>query len=113
METPRTDYLSTYFNEVKFALANGEGPILREAREALENLALSDAEKAVLADLDADVVDSVVQFDEIASYLLQDRADQGMQKWWWHLGDIHKGEYPAEFLPESLRGFYQSHSRAA
>ncbi|SMF96378.1 hypothetical protein SAMN02949497_3774 [Methylomagnum ishizawai] len=113
MATPRTDYLITYFNEVKFGLMNGEGPALREAREALSSLALSDVETAMLLDLDADVVDSLVQFDEIADYLLEDHSEQGLEKWWWHLGGIHRGEYPAELLPEALRRLYRPHSRAA
>ncbi len=113
MATPRTDALTSYSNEVKFALANGEGPILREAREALSKLAFPEAEATLLADLDADVVDSMVQFDEIADYLLEDDPTQELRKWWWHLGSIHRGDYPAELLPESLRDFYRPHSRAA
>ena len=113
METLRTHYLSAYFNEVKFALANGEGPILREAREALSELALSDAEMIMLSDLDADVVDSMVQFDEIADYLLDDDFTQELRKWWWHLGAIREGEYPAILLPEELRRLYRVHSKAA
>lgn len=30
-----------------------------------------------------------------------------LSSWWWWLYEISKGEYPAELLPEYLRGIYQ------
>lgn len=113
MDTLRSDQLKVYFHEVKFALAEGEGPILREARDALANLALTQTETHDLASLDADVVDSIVQLDHIADYLLEDNQTQPLEKWWWHLNRIRRGDYPAELLPESLRGYYHPRSRAA
>ncbi len=38
---------------------------------------------------------------------IQDDPTQPLEKWWWHLNKIVKGEYPIERLPEHLREIYR------
>ncbi len=38
---------------------------------------------------------------------LQDDPAQPLEKWWWHLNKIAKGEYPIDKLPEHLREIYR------
>jgi len=35
------------------------------------------------------------------------KIDPPLSSWWWWLYEISEGEYPAELLPEYLRGIYQ------
>lgn len=99
--------LNGYHQEVYFALDAGEGPVLRETRERLVSDDLLPEETSELQVLDAVVVDSVIQFDAIADYLLADNPTQPLSKWWWHLGKLRAGLYPAELLPEHLRAVYR------
>jgi hypothetical protein len=64
MAAQRSARLSGYREEVNFALDMGEGPLLRQGRERLSQTALTPAEQAELAELDADVVDTVLILDE-------------------------------------------------
>ncbi len=38
---------------------------------------------------------------------IEDDPTQPLEKWWWHLNKIVKGEYPIEKLPEHLREIYR------
>ncbi|MGZ8219506.1 hypothetical protein [Methylomagnum sp.] len=101
------DPLASYRREARFALDDGEGPILREARENLSSVDLSPEITHELHELDTDAVDSIVQFEAIANYLITDNPAQPITKWWWHLGKLRSGSYPAELLPEHLRAVYR------
>ena len=37
---------------------------------------------------------------------IEDDETQPLEKWWWHLNKIVRGEYPLELLPEHLREIY-------
>ncbi len=95
--------LRRYRHAVDFDLELGEGPTLRAAREQVSTLDLSPVEQDELADIDAAAIDFIRSRDELAPYLLQDDPSQPLEKWWWHLGRIRQGTYPADRLPESLR----------
>jgi len=40
-------------------------------------------------------------------FKIEDDPTQPLEKWWWHLNKVAKGEYPAELLPEHLRELYK------
>ncbi len=40
-------------------------------------------------------------------FKIEDDPTQPLEKWWWHLNKIAKGEYPIEKLPEHLREIYK------
>ena len=113
MAVQRSARLNGYLEEVHFALDRGEGPLLRHGRERLSQAALTPAEQAELAELDADVVDTVLVLDEVAPYLLDDDSAQPLAHWWWHLGKLRAGTYPADLLPPPLRRIYQQRRYAA
>jgi len=97
----RTDPLERYREYVEFQLAiDGEGWGLREARDRL-------AENHQVGQLDALVVESISRNDYINPILLQDDLAKPWSDWWWHLGAIRAGTFPAEALPENLRAIYR------
>lgn len=75
---------------------------LRPAREWLAD----HPPKGTLAELDAIVVEEVVTGDEVPASLLADDPVQPMEKWWWHLGALRRGDYSADYLPAPLRSVY-------
>lgn len=113
MAAQRSTRLNGYREEVHFALDMGEGPLLRHGRERLSQATLTPAEQAELVELDADVIDTVLVLDEVASYLLDDDPAQPLAHWWWHLGKLRTGTYPADLLPPPLRLIYQQRRHAA
>ncbi|WP_157560477.1 hypothetical protein [Hydrogenivirga sp. 128-5-R1-1] len=38
---------------------------------------------------------------------LQDDPSQPLEKWWWHLNRIARGEFPEDKLPQHLREIYR------
>lgn len=110
VEYPYAERLRSYRQEVDFCLESGEGPALRGSREVLAALDLTAGELAELADIDAGALDFILELDEIAPNLLEDDPAQPLKKWWWHLGKIRRGEYPAELLPAAIRPFYTATS---
>ncbi|TAN51575.1 MAG: hypothetical protein EPN21_06305 [Methylococcaceae bacterium] len=113
MGYPYTERLRGYRQEVDFCLELGEGPTLRRVREDIAVLALTPEEQAELVDIDAGAVEFVVSLDDVAPYLLQDDPAQPLSHWWWHLGKIRAGTYPADLLPPHLRAVYTELPQAA
>jgi len=107
MAYPYAERLRGYREEVHFALDMGEGPSLRFARDRLAAMALTQAELEELSDLDETVIEEVIESDAMADYLLVDDPAQPPTRWWWHLGAIRAGTFPAEALPENLRVVYR------
>jgi len=105
----KTNPLERYREYVEFQLAiDGEGVGLRQVREKLAQTAAIEG----LMELDVFALDSIVVNDYVNIALLQDDPAQPMQKWWWHLGKIRRGEYPVDLLPDSLRMAYSESSMA-
>ena len=106
MDVKRLDPLKRYEEYVCFQLAyDGEGRGLRQARAALEPpLAISQT----VRELDEIVIEAIRVNDYIDPALLEDDASQLLKHWWWHLGKLRKGTYPAHLLPEHLRTMYQT-----
>ncbi|NEX20998.1 hypothetical protein G3480_11860 [Thiorhodococcus mannitoliphagus] len=110
MAASRLARLNGYLEEVEFALDMGDGPLLRETRGRLGVLELDAEEEAELGRLDALVVDQVRSLNDIQSFLLEDDPSHPLEHWWWHLGKLRDGSYPANLLPEHLREVYE-HAR--
>lgn len=108
MENDRLDYLAGYRNQINFQLDMGEGVVLRPIRQDISELSLSLEEMTQLKLCDQDVIISVMELDEIADYLIDDAKTQPLASWWWHLGKIRAGTYPADLLPPHLRAVYAS-----
>ncbi|MDG4552456.1 MAG: hypothetical protein P9F19_04610 [Candidatus Contendobacter sp.] len=45
--------------------------------------------------------------------LLRDDPTRPLAQWWWHLGKLRAGTYPAELLPSHLRAIYRPAQRTA
>ncbi|SHK52457.1 hypothetical protein [Thermocrinis minervae] len=103
-----TDYV--YFAEVELLLNHGVGypeliPQLREKvyREGLE-------ESPYVKKADRKLIQSVHRYIELletSDEPIDDKEDEPINKWWWHLHKIAKGRYPSLTLPEYLREIYR------
>lgn len=104
------DRLNGYRVEIDFALSMGDGPLLRESRTRLAALELTPHEQRELMDLDEMVLDEVMESDILQPYLLEDDPARPLEQWWWRLGQLRAGTYPAHLLPPHLRAIYQPES---
>lgn len=105
LKLKRTDPVERYREYVEFRLAfDGEGPGLREARQALADAGLTDHEKVIALDVLA--LACIQEEDYIAPELLGDISARPLTAWWWHLGKLRAGTYPADILPPHLRAIY-------
>jgi hypothetical protein len=106
---PVQDPLIWYREMVRYGLEEGVAPGLREKRGRLETAALSALQNRQLADLDESVLliitDLELEYPPLD--LLTDSHDQPLAHWWWHLGKLRDGTYPAQLLPDHLRVIYQ------
>ncbi len=102
MESKKSDFVKRYreYAEFQFAI-DGEGLGLRQARH------LAPKDDPVVMDLDALVIETLEAADYINPLLLEDRNDQLLTHWWWHLGKLRAGTYPAHLLPPHLRELYR------
>jgi hypothetical protein len=106
MDHKRLDYVAGYRHEIDYALADGEGPILRKIRQTLSTLDLNNEDAFSVQTDDEIVFTSVLQLDDIAGYLIDDDDTQPIENWWWHLGKIRNRTYPAALLPSHLQLVY-------
>ena len=101
----RNDPLERFREFVEFQLAvDGEGLGLRQARE---DLAGTESTANLLMELDELAVASVVEVPYLNPALLEDDDARPLSRWWWHLGKLRTGRYPAELLPPHLRTVYR------
>ena len=110
---PTTDPLVWYRETVIFGLDEWIVPGLRQQREALVQLLLNPAQISRLRELDSYVMDAITDPDNVAvpEELLTDDSTQPLSRWWWHLGQLRAGVYPADLLPKHLRNIYrQNHA---
>lgn len=104
MESKKSDLVMRYREYAEFQFAtDGEGLGLRQARQALVTYSVSGDVK----DLDALVMETLEIADYVNPLLLEDCDDQPLTHWWWHLGKLRAGTYPAHLLPQHLRAIYQ------
>lgn len=107
------DRLNSYRVEIDFALSMGDGPLLRESRTRIATMELTSGEQRELMELDEMVMDEIINRDDLQPYLLEDDPTRSLAQWWWHLGKLRIGTYPAELLPSHLRAIYRPAQRAA
>ena len=106
---PTTDPLVWYRETVIFGLDEWIVPGLRQQRAALVQLLLNPVQISRLQELDSYVIDAITDPHNVAvpEELLTDDSVQPLSHWWWHLGKLHAGAYPAELLPPHLREIYR------
>ncbi len=107
MAYPRSPRLRGYSEEIHFALEVGEGPTLRQARSLISTMTLTSDEQTELVVFDEYVMDAIANLEEVQTYLLEDDDLRPLLHWWWHLGKLRAGTYPAQLLPPHLREIYQ------
>ena len=107
MENKRPEQLDEYHEIVHYGLMAGEGPGLSQIREELALLPLSSAEAREIAELDAGALYEILHNEGMQDYVLIEDSTQPLSRWWWHLGNLHAGVYPAELLPEYLQAIYR------
>jgi hypothetical protein len=105
----RIDPLIWYREAVLYGMDYWVVPGLRRQREEVEQAQLNAEQLAKLWQLDRRLVNAVTDLDdpEVPDELLADDFTQPLSHWWWHLGKLRAGTYPAELLPESLRELYR------
>jgi hypothetical protein len=109
-----SDSLIWYKESVRYGLAEGTAPGVREQREQLaESGHLTGNQAENLAALDEEALEYVLELPELDGELLQDDPSQPMEKWWWHLGAIRQGAYPVEYLPPAVQALYPLGAQAA
>ena len=107
METKRPEQLDEYHELVHYGLIAGEGPGLSQIREELALLPLSSEEAREIAELDAGALYEIIHNESMQDYVVIEDPTQSLDRWWWHLGKLRVGDYPAELLPEYLQAIYR------
>ena len=82
---------------------------LQKQRELIYEYGVEDNETVRFADqyLLDNLTDFIENSPEWHGFEVQDDPSQPLEKWWWHLNKIAKGEYPIDKLPEHLREIYR------
>lgn len=106
MDAKRSDPVARYREYAWFQFSmDGEGLGLRAARERVNELPALSQE---VRELDEIVIEATQVNDYINPGLLEDDASQPLEHWWWHLGKLRVGSYPARLLPDHLREIYET-----
>lgn len=109
------DPLMWYREAVMYGMDSWTVPGIREQRDDVMRSFLERQQQALLDRLDCRLVDAILDLDddEVPDDLLQDDPTRPLAQWWWHLGKLRAGTYPAELLPPHLRALYRPAQRAA
>ncbi|GAB6043586.1 hypothetical protein [Endothiovibrio diazotrophicus] len=106
MDDSGSDRLYPYYILTTDALPIGAG--VREERERLAGLDLTEAERARLAELDSALLEEVADREgEVDASVLADDVTRDLNRWWWHLGALRSGRYPVALLPPHLERAYR------
>jgi hypothetical protein len=108
MANPRPAALSDYHDVVWYELETGGGHSLRVLRDQLDRLDMAPEQISQLHELDQLAVEYIQEADDETLWpaLIEDDAAQPLSYWWWHLGKLRAGTYPADLLPLYLRAVY-------
>ncbi len=111
----RSDPLIWYREAVMYGMDSWTVPGIREQRDTVTRLFLDRHQQQKLENLDSRLMSAVIDpnDDEVPSELLQDDSDHALYQWWWHLGKLRTGTYPADLLPPHLQAVYQPADRQA
>ena len=109
MSNSTVDYVKAYAAMVIHGLDYWVVPGLRELRTEVDRVPASREQRQSVAQLDGYLIDAVMDHDddEVPDDLLQDDTTRPLSHWWWHLGKLRAGTYPAHLLPPHLRAIYQ------
>lgn len=115
MSDARVDYLKAYTAMLVHGLDYWAVPGLSPLRAQVEQVPLSHEQRQRLTRLDTDLIEAIIDpsDDEIPGELLQDNPTRPLAHWWWHLGKLRAGTYPAYLLPPHLRAIYRPTAQAA
>jgi hypothetical protein len=115
MANPRPAALSDYHDVVWYELETGGGHSLRVLRDQLDRLDMTPEQISQLHELDQLAVEYIQEADDEALWpaLIEDDTTQPLNYWWWHLGKLRAGIYPAELLPPHLRVVYMEQMHEA
>ncbi len=58
--------------------------------------------------MDECAVEMLCAVDFVDTCWLKDNPAHPLNQWWWHLGKLRAGTYPAHLLPPHLREIYQT-----
>jgi len=109
VSTERPSALTCYKASVIHGLPEGIAPGLREQRQRVSQQSWDQQQQSALQYADEFLLE-VVTDDEVADLpieIFQDDKTQPLTYWWWHLGKLRDGTYPAQLLPDHLRVIYQ------
>ncbi len=102
------NYVKAYTAMVVHGLDYWAVPGLRELRTEVSRCVLDREHRQSVAQLDEYLIDAIIDLDdEVPDDLLQDDPARPLSEWWWHLGKLRAGTYPAHLLPSALRAIYQ------
>ncbi len=88
---------------------------MREQRQRVAQQPWNEQQLATLRYADEFLLEALTDEAESAltAELLHDDPTRPLAQWWWRLGQIRAGTYPAELLPPHLRALYRPAQRAA
>ncbi len=115
MSTEKPSALACYKASVLQGLPEGVAPGLREQRQRVAQQPWNEQQLATLRYADEFLLEALTDEAESAlpAELLHDDPTRPLAQWWWRLGQIRAGTYPAELLPPHLRALYRPAQRAA
>lgn len=115
MSTERPSALTCYKALVIQGLPEGIAPGLREQRQRVAQQLWNEQQLAALRYADEFLLEALADEAEfrLPAELLRDDPTHPLAQWWWHLGKLRAGTYPAELLPPHLHAIYRPAQRAA
>ena len=82
---------------------------LQKQRELIYEYGVEDEEPVIFAD--QYLLDSLDEYIKNSprwhGFKIEDDPSQPLEKWWWHLNRIVRGEFPEDKLPKHLREIYR------
>jgi hypothetical protein len=115
VSTEKPSALACYKASVLQGLPEGVTPGLREQRQRVVQQPWNEQQLATLRYADEFLLEALTDEAEssLPAELLHDDPSRPLAQWWWHLGKLRAGTYPAELLPPHLRALYRPAQRAA
>jgi len=109
VSTERPSALTCYKASVIQGLPEGIVPGLREQRQRVADQSWNPQQQLALRYADEFLLEAITDDDasDVLSTLFQDDSARPLTAWWWHLGKLRAGTYPAHLLPPHLREIYQ------
>ena len=109
------DYLKAYAAMILHGLDDWAVPGLHQLRTQVAQIPMNPEQRQRVAQLDVYLIEAVTDQDDhqVPEDFLQDDPAHPLPQWWWHLGKLRAGTYPAELLPPHLQAMYRQGQRQA